>query len=70
MSIFSLLIQSLPNKINQGPLKKRTEHSQYISFEPENNLKSSHQDLSNEGSKDFLSSLELGSWAAQTWGFR
>jgi hypothetical protein len=32
-------------------------------------LKNSHQDLSNEGSKNYLSLLELGFSAAQTWAF-
>ena len=33
------------------------------------NLKILSQDLSNEGSNFFLSSLEVGHWVAQTWAF-
>ena len=35
----------------------------------DHNSKYSHQDLSNEGSNFFLSSVELGFEAAQTWAF-
>ena len=32
-------------------------------------LKTSHQDLSYEGSNSILSQLEVGHWVAQTWSF-